>query len=118
MRAVVVSLSTDDGAARRVAESLANGLSSTGRDCTLLWVLGGQDNNEDPPHVLPGVGLITVRIAEDEQTFVPDFPLLALTRQISAILNEFDVVYVLTRGHPAMQAIQTSRHSRKARPFF
>jgi hypothetical protein len=58
MRAVVVSLSTDNGAARHVAESLANGLSSTGRDCTLLWVLGGEENDEDPPHVHPGVQLI------------------------------------------------------------
>lgn len=110
-------LATEHAAIRELAATLASSLAAAGRAGTLIWV-SENANRPLPPPPTAGVDVLTISAAAPGRAWLPDYPLLNLTRQIAPTLREFEVVYGLTSGHPLMHAICEGRHAPGAAPYF
>jgi glycosyltransferase involved in cell wall biosynthesis len=111
VNSAVVVLATDEIATRALAATLANRLCASGRASTLVWVSEDANHHIAPPPVSPGVEILTINPVDPGQSWLPNFPLLNLSRQIAPQLSKFEVIFGLTSGHLLMHAIREARFS-------
>jgi glycosyltransferase involved in cell wall biosynthesis len=118
MKSAVVALATEDMATRQLAAALASGLGAAGRASTLIWVSENANRQIAAPPVTAGVDVLAITAVDPQRLWLPEYPLLSLTRQIAPTLRGFEIVYGLTSGHPLMHAICEGRHSPRGAPCF
>jgi GT2 family glycosyltransferase len=117
MKTAIVALAETKEAPCGFAAQLARILGTAGHPCTLIWAFRSfaPGTSQTP---LPGVEVIYVRHSWAAVPQLPDFRLPRLAEQLAPILRQFDVVYSLLPGHPAMHAIRERRFSPSLTPIF
>jgi glycosyltransferase involved in cell wall biosynthesis len=127
MRTAVVAVAPGGLPPGGFALSFATSLARSGRRCTLIWVSPGDpvvearsiESRAGPvPASVDGLEVLYLKPTPPTVRRFPDFPLFHLSHEIAPVLQQFDIIYSLLLGHPAMQAVRLRRFSPSRAPFF
>jgi glycosyltransferase involved in cell wall biosynthesis len=116
MRVAVVIVQGRHAPPSRAALSLVSALTCANRQCTLVWAVPeGLAHDIRAPTAEADV-LYLQACPPVAQSF-PDLPLFRLADQIAPTLHQFDIVYALCWGHPAVQLARQRRFAASRLPF-